>query len=105
MQELGCEENLLLNLIYQVILTRITKKKTKVPKKEGWLTKQGGSIKTWKKRFFVLETTKLAYYKEEEKVFVSLFDLEAFAILLRMLSMRSRKQDTFPCVLSVTLKM
>jgi len=32
--------------------------------REGYLTKQGGTIKTWKKRWCVLSTTKLTYYKD-----------------------------------------
>ena len=31
--------------------------------KEGWGVKQGGLIKTWKRRWFVLSLTKLQYYK------------------------------------------
>jgi hypothetical protein len=34
--------------------------------KEGWLTKQGGAIKTWKKRWFVLRSSSLSYYKEQK---------------------------------------
>jgi hypothetical protein len=30
----------------------------------GWLTKQGGFIKNWKKRWFVLQGTKLHYYED-----------------------------------------
>lgn len=32
--------------------------------KEGWLTKQGGVIKTWKRRWFVLNKSTLIYYKK-----------------------------------------
>eukprot|EP00727_Mastigamoeba_balamuthi_P009613 m51a1_g5274 hypothetical protein (494) ;mRNA; r:153597-156304 len=33
------------------------------PDKEGWATKQGGSIKTWKKRWFILKGNRLWYFK------------------------------------------
>ena len=33
------------------------------PEKDGWLTKQGGSIKTWKKRYFILKDNILYYFK------------------------------------------
>eukprot|EP01080_Neovahlkampfia_damariscottae_P003624 gene3624-6440_t len=32
--------------------------------KEGWMTKQGGSIKSWKKRYCVLKNTDLYYYAD-----------------------------------------
>lgn len=31
--------------------------------KDGWMFKQGGRVKTWKKRFFILKDTTLAYYE------------------------------------------
>eukprot|EP00049_Salpingoeca_infusionum_P016200 m.328169 g.328169 ORF g.328169 m.328169 type:complete len:266 (-) comp16031_c1_seq4:1103-1900(-) len=31
----------------------------------GWLTKRGGRVKTWKKRWFVLRGLQLAYFKEQ----------------------------------------
>jgi len=34
--------------------------------KTGWLKKQGGSWKSWKKRFFVIDGLKLKYYKNEK---------------------------------------
>ena len=33
--------------------------------KEGWLTKQGGSWKSWKHRMFAIEGHMLAYYKDQ----------------------------------------
>lgn len=35
------------------------------PQYGGWLTKQGGSIKTWKRRYCVLKDNELWYYKNE----------------------------------------
>eukprot|EP00002_Diphylleia_rotans_P002582 TRINITY_DN11630_c0_g1_i2.p1 TRINITY_DN11630_c0_g1~~TRINITY_DN11630_c0_g1_i2.p1 ORF type:complete len:407 (-),score=70.73 TRINITY_DN11630_c0_g1_i2:356-1531(-) len=35
------------------------------PEKEGYLLKQGGSIKTWKKRWFILKGNYLFYFKEK----------------------------------------
>jgi PH domain len=32
--------------------------------KEGWLNKQGGSIKTWKRRYFVLRRDTVLYYRQ-----------------------------------------
>lgn len=34
-------------------------------RKEGYLTKLGGRVKNWKKRWFVLSDGKLYYYKTE----------------------------------------
>jgi len=42
--------------------------------KEGFLTKQGGSIKTWKRRWFVLKGKKLVYFKTRN-------DLEATGVI------------------------
>jgi serine/threonine protein kinase len=32
---------------------------------QGWLSKEGGSIKSWKRRFFVLKDGNIIYYKQE----------------------------------------
>ena len=36
------------------------------PDKDGFLTKQGGSIKTWKRRWFVLKGSTLYYFKTKQ---------------------------------------
>jgi hypothetical protein len=33
--------------------------------REGWLHKEGGSFKTWKKRWFVIEGDEFAYYNKK----------------------------------------
>jgi len=33
------------------------------PEKQGWLTKQGGRVKNWKRRWFVLKDNRMYYYK------------------------------------------
>jgi len=48
------------------------------PDKEGFLTKQGGSIKTWKRRWFVLKGKKLVYFKTRTDVEATgIIELEA----------------------------
>ena len=37
--------------------------------KAGWIVKEGGRYKSWKKRWMVLETDALAYYKKEVRYF------------------------------------
>jgi hypothetical protein len=32
----------------------------------GWLTKEAGSGRNWKKRWFVLDSENLAYYKDKK---------------------------------------
>jgi len=36
--------------------------------REGWMTKQGGSYKSWKKRWFVLKGTQLFYFKNKKVI-------------------------------------
>ena len=37
-----------------------------MPVRKGFLTKQGGGIKTWHKRWFVLDSHKISYYKGQD---------------------------------------
>jgi len=39
------------------------------PDYDGYLTKQGGSIKTWKRRYFILKEKTLYYYKTPKDTF------------------------------------
>lgn len=36
--------------------------------REGWLVKQGGHRKTWKKRYFILKTNFVCYYKDSKNL-------------------------------------
>jgi hypothetical protein len=48
------------------------------PDKDGFLTKQGGSIKTWKRRWFVLKGKKLVYFKtKNDAEATGIIELEA----------------------------
>ena len=35
-----------------------------VQSKAGWLTKQGGRMKNWRRRWFVIKDTQLLYFKD-----------------------------------------
>ncbi|KAF2068090.1 hypothetical protein CYY_010584, partial [Polysphondylium violaceum] len=50
--------------------------------REGWLTKQGGSIRTWRRRWFVLKGKKLFYFKNKSDIEATgLIELEANSIV------------------------
>lgn len=46
--------------------TKISVSALGTPDKDGFLTKQGGSIKTWKKRWFVLKNDTVYYFKNQK---------------------------------------
>jgi len=49
--------------------------------KQGWLKKQGGMIKTWKRRWFVLRDKRLYYYENEKsEEAIGLIPLEVVSI-------------------------
>jgi len=50
--------------------------------KDGMLTKQGGSWKSWKQRYFVLKGDKLYYYKTpKDQVFTGRIELESNSVV------------------------
>jgi len=62
--------------------------------KDGFLTKQGGAIKTWKRRWFVLKGSKLWYFKSKTDTSAKGFiELEA-TTLVRDESANSKKKKT-----------
>jgi len=62
--------------------------------KEGFLTKQGGAIKTWKRRWFVLKGSKLWYFKSRSDTSAKGFiELEA-TTLVRDESANNKKKKT-----------
>jgi len=46
--------------------TKVSVTSLGTPDKDGFLTKQGGSIKTWKRRWFVLKNDTLYYFKTQK---------------------------------------
>ena len=50
------------------------------PIREGWLWKQGGRYKTWKRRWFILNDGCLYYFELTAVILKSLFDI--FLLLL-----------------------
>jgi len=62
--------------------------------KDGFLTKQGGAIKTWKRRWFVLKGSKLWYFKSRTDTSAKGFiELEA-TTLVRDESANNKKKKT-----------
>jgi len=52
------------------------------PDKEGYMTKQGGSFKSWKKRYFILKDRMLYYYKTpKDNSFTGKIDLESNSVV------------------------
>jgi parallel beta-helix repeat protein len=52
--------------VWVASLKNIAKEDLRSLNKSGWLVKQGGSIKTWKKRWCVLKENELYYYADKE---------------------------------------
>lgn len=44
-------------------MAQVTIKSLAVAEHEGWMTKQGGSVKSWKRRWFILKGNMLYYFK------------------------------------------
>lgn len=65
---------------------------------KGWLTKQGGFVKNWKRRFFVLENNRLSYYdKEDLKKKRGTIDLDAaYSICL---APETKKPNSFKIII------
>lgn len=62
------------------------------PDKDGWLTKQGGSIKTWKRRWCVLKDGSIFYFKnQKEQSPKGTIDLEKTSVLSGETSLTKRK--------------
>jgi len=71
------------------------------PDKDGYLTKQGGSIKTWRKRYFVLKGRVLYYYKTPKDLqFTGRIDVEP-ASLIKDESEKGKKKNK-PGLFSIT---
>jgi hypothetical protein len=50
--------------------------------KDGYMTKQGGSVKNWRTRYFILKDNKLYYYKTpKDQVFTGRIDLESGSVI------------------------
>jgi hypothetical protein len=41
----------------------------------GWLTKEAGSGRNWRKRWFILDTEYLSYYKDKKVLFFFLLNI------------------------------
>ncbi|ELR10902.1 kinesin motor domain containing protein [Acanthamoeba castellanii str. Neff] len=52
------------------------------PTKEGWLTKQGGLVKSWKRRYFFLQKGSMYYFDDPSKdKALGFFDLRGCAVM------------------------
>jgi serine/threonine protein kinase len=61
------EKRLFLKITLRFVSIPLKRGLMTVSAKEGWLTKQGGMIKTWKKRWFSLQGKMLYYYEKPGK--------------------------------------
>jgi len=66
--------------------------------KDGYMTKQGGGHKTWKKRYFILKGRELYYYKTpKDSVFTGKIDIEPTSVIKEEPSVKKN-----PFVISVS---
>jgi len=69
--------------------------------KDGYLVKQGGSIKTWKKRYFVLKGKVLYYYKTpKDSQFTGRIEIEPASLVKEELEKAKKKSK--PGLFSIT---
>ena len=70
----------------------------KALEKSGYLTKLGGKIKSWRKRYFVLKNGTLSYWKSQVSSHLQFpkIDIVPLAILLNLLQGRIRLLLAYP---------
>jgi len=64
--------------------------------KEGWIMKQGGVIKTWKKRWFILNGSSISYYEKKGSKEIGRIDLKIASEI--SLAPECKKQPAFKIV-------
>ena len=62
------------------IIQKVSVSALGTPDKDGFLTKQGGAIKTWKKRWFVLKGDTLYYFKTQKVFFLFILTVLFFGL-------------------------
>ena len=67
--------------------------------KEGWLTKQGGMIKSWKKRWFMIDGSLVRYFKKERSEEKGSFNLAAAVEISAASPKECKKQPSLKVVI------